>query len=123
MLFDLDSNKISALVFVDYKKAFHLIDHEILLTKLKEYGLESGEVQLFKNYLSYRKQYVQIDGCKSSLKLITNGVPQGSILGPLLFLIFINDLPTEIQECVTDIYADDTTLSTSGTPNDHMLTI
>ena len=96
-------------VYMDLSKAFDTINHKILLTKLKHYGIANTEIQWFTNYLTNRFQYVTHNNIKSSLKEITTGVPQGSILGPLLFIIYINDLPS-----VTDLniiqYADDTCL-------------
>ena len=113
VLFDLDNDKVTGLVFVDYKKAFDLIDHHLLLTKLGAIGIGEDYLPLFTDYMNGRKQYVNIDGCHSSIRDITLGVPQGSILGPVLFLIFINDLPSALQDTVADIYADDTTVSYS----------
>ncbi|KAL9978815.1 hypothetical protein ACROYT_G016381 [Oculina patagonica] len=113
ILFDLDSDKVTGIVFVDYKKAFDLIDHQLLLTKLGAIGVGEDYLPLFTDYMNGRKQYVNIDGCHSSIRDITLGVPQGSILGPVLFLIFINDLPSALQDTVADIYADDTTVSYS----------
>ena len=114
LFFDLDENKVTGLVFIDYKKAFDLINHDILLAKLRGYGIGERDLKRIGNYLTGRSQYVNIDGTLSQSKPVHLGVPQGSVLGPLLFLVFINDLPTAVGHSVVDIYADDTTLSYSS---------
>ena len=101
-------------MFIDYKRAFDLIDHGLLLEKLKACGVRDNELELLRSYLSGRTQYVDINGCHSSPRTVSAGVPQGSILGPILFLLFINDLPSAAQHSTVDIYADDTTLSLSS---------
>ena len=95
------------------KKAFDLIDHGLLLEKLKTYGVGDNELDLQRSYLSGRTQYVHINGCHSSPRTLLAGVQQGSIFGPILFLLFINDLSSAAQYSAIDIYADDTTLSLS----------
>ena len=86
---DMDMGKIPISVFLDLLKAFDTLDHTILLEKLKLYGICGNELKLFKNYLTKRKQYVQFESTKSSFENILTGVPQGSISGPLLFVIYI----------------------------------
>jgi len=100
-------------IFCDLRKAFDTVDHKILLKKLKQFGLEGAELEWFRSYLSNRKQFVFFEGKCSSLLEILLGVPQGSILGPLLFLIYINDLPLA-SSLLSSLFADDTTLSASG---------
>ena len=122
LLFNLDNDKVTGLVFIDYKKAFDLIDHKLLLSKLKALGVGERSLPMFRDYMSGRRQFVNIDGYYSTQRALTLGVPQGSILGPILFLVFINDLPAALQHSVVDIYADDTTISYSthymAAPND-----
>ena len=101
-------------MFIDYKKAFDLIDNGLLLDKLKAYGVRDNELDLLRSYLSGRTQYVHINDCHSSPRTLSAGVPEGSILGPILFLLFINDLSSTAQHSTVDIYADDTTLSLSS---------
>ena len=100
-------------VFCDLRKAFDTVDHKILLKKMKKIGITGMELEWFRNYLTNRKQYVVINGICSSPNILKIGVPQGSILGPLLFLLYINDLPI-CSELFTLLFADDTTLLASS---------
>ena len=118
LLSDMDKDQVSGLVFVDYKKALNSIDHDILLSKLEAYGIISRELMLLTNYLKGRRSSVVINGVQSEYRQITRGAPQGSVLGPLLFIIFVNDLPNSVSQSIVDIYADDTTLSTSAVVSD-----
>ena len=89
----LENNEIPSSIFLDTSKEFDTIDHKIQLNKLYMYGIRGTTQNWFKNYLSERYQYVSINNCSSSLQKIKCGVPQGSILGPILFLLYINNLP------------------------------
>ena len=104
-----DPSEYTLAVFCDLSKAFDVINHKILLHKLKSYGIRGLANDWFSSYLSNRTQFVEIDGQNSSRKQIMCGVPQGSILGPLLFLLYVNDIH---QACESSIlsFADDTTL-------------
>ncbi len=106
----LDKGEIPFVIFLDLSKAFDTLDHSILTEKLQYYGVHSTELELFKNYLSDRQQYVDIEGTKSSMQKITTGVPQGSILGPLLFIIYMNDICHASDYFDPILYADDTSL-------------
>lgn len=107
---DLDNKKCSVAIFMDLSKAFDTLDHDILLTKLQHYGIKNIELQWFHSYLTGRSQFVEINGAKSDMSTITTGVPQGSILGPLLFLIYMNDIPEASILFKSILYADDTSL-------------
>ena len=109
----LDKGETNLTVFLDIKKAFNTTDHEILLNKLNYYGIFDTELQVFESYLCNRKQCCNINGYKSSVKTIKYGVPQGSILEPLPFIIYMNDLPKCIDNAHITVYADDTSSSTT----------
>ena len=97
-------------VFTDLSKAFDTVDHQILLKKLSLYGVKGKSLEWFESCLSERKQYIEVEGQKSSFLNITCGVPQGSILGPLLFLLYINDLYKASNIITPVMFADDTNL-------------
>ena len=107
-------------VFLDLKKAFDFVDHIILLNKLSLYTTNSPFVSLFKSYLELRSQSVYVKGEYSNEGIVRCGIPQGSILGPLLFSIFISDLSLHItrNKVNYDMFADDTSLNTSDKDTD-----
>ena len=107
----LNDKKTTATVFIDLKKAFDTIDHEILLRKFDLYGLVGPCKNWMKSFLSNRKQCVEVNGVRSKLSDIKYGVPQGSILGPLLFIIYINDLPKACNSSDVFLFADDTNIA------------
>ena len=88
-----------------------MVDHSLLLLKIARYGVRGMELKWFTDYLYERRQRVCVENAKSDWATIRRGVPQGSILGPLLFIIYANDLPQAVQHCFIQRYADDTTLS------------
>ena len=98
-------------VFIDLRKAFDTVNHSILLSKLKQYGVRGSVLSLFEDYLTGRYQYVVVNGKCSEMKPVTIGVPQGSVLGPIIFLIYMNDLPDVSLESKFSLFADDTTLT------------
>ena len=109
-----DKGLFSGVTFIDLKKAFDTVDHDILIAKLRLYGVEGMELDWFISYLSNRKQCCKVNGNISKIQDIKCGVPQGSCLGPLLFLIYINDLPFALHRTKVTMYADDTSISYSS---------
>ena len=97
-------------LFLDFSKAFDTVNHEILFMKLEHYGVRGSSLDLFKSYLNGRKQFVEYNGVSSSKSTIVCGVPQGSILGPLLFLVYINDLAHASDKIFSILFADDSNL-------------
>ena len=96
------------------RKAFDSVYHEVLLKKLVAIGCSDNALAWFKSYFCFRKQYTEIGGNKSNIKSTSSGVPQGSVLGPLLFTIYINDLASSIKSGNIVMFADDATLYVSG---------
>ena len=104
----IDNNLYTCGVFLDLSKAFDTVNHAILLKKLEKYGIRGLPLKWFHDYLDNRKQYVSLGNVESQLQAITCGIPQGSTLGPLLFLLYINDLPNCSDQLKFKIFADDT---------------
>ena len=110
----LDNNNMTCGIFIDLSKAFDTVNHDILIGKLEHYGIRGKALDLIRSYLNDREQYAIIDKCKSSTKPIRCGVPQGSVLGPLFFILFINDLPNCCPLGNVRIFADDTNVFFHG---------
>ena len=112
---EFEKNKIQIGVCLDLSKAFDTIDHNILINKLNWYGIRGIALEWFTNYLKNRKQFIQYKNIKSSTQMVPCGVPQGSILGPLLFILYINDLANSLTNSKAILFADDTTIYMSST--------
>ena len=110
----LDTGDLVIGVFLDLKKAFDTVDHKILLDKMHAYGIRGNILRWFRSYLTNRSQFVSYDGRQSEIQSITCGVPQGSILGPLLFIIYMNDICNVSELLFTVLYADDTCVVIHG---------
>ena len=110
ILHNMEKGKFCGVVFLDLRKAFDTVDHEILVTKLSKLGINQSTLQWFQSYLSNRKQRTSCGNELSDSLPITVGVPQGSILGLLLFIIYIDNLPTTVTYSKILLYADDTVI-------------
>ncbi len=111
ILKNMDDGYVTGVIFLDLKKAFDTVNHNILLQKLKHHGVDNNELSWFQSYLNNRSQSVSVNSTLSDFEPINIGIPQGSILGPLLFILFVNCLPKAVDtKCKTVMYADDTSL-------------
>ena len=104
MLENIDKGLITGLIFLDLSKAFDTLDHSIMLDKLSSLGMNRSTVQWFRSYLTMLTQSVCTNGILSEPQPISFGVPQGSVLGPLLFIIYINDIPVAVQSCNVKLF-------------------
>ena len=107
---DIDRGNVNAVVFIDLKKAFDTVDHSILLEKLSLYAIRGIELEWFRSYLNGRQQCCKVNGHISKIESLRYGVPQGSCLGPLPSLMYINDLPLSLDNAKVTMYADDTSI-------------
>ena len=110
----LERKQIAVLLLLDFSKAFDMVDHNILLRKLEHYGIRGVCLSWFQSYLSNRQQYVAVDNCASEKHTLKYAVPQGSILGPTLFILYINDLPNIDRFTEYIFFADDANLIITG---------
>ena len=117
----LNNGNMTCGIFIDLSKAFDTVNHEILIDKLNHYGIRGKALDLIKSYLGSREQFTSIDKCKSEKRPINCGVPQGSVLGPLFFILFINDLPNCCPLGNFRIFADDTNVFVHGNNIDELI--
>ena len=117
----MDTGKCVVGVFLDLKKAFDTVDHSILLEKLETYGIRGRTLKWFESYLSNLLQYVDYNNCTSKKQIITHGVPQGSILGPLLFILYMNDFTRASDLLFSILLADDTSVFIEGTQYENII--
>lgn len=110
----LDDKQIIGVVFLDFKRAFETIDRRLLLLKLKKYGFDCEVLKWFSEYLSDREQVTKFNNCTSSKSRTTHGVPQGTVLGPTLFVLYLNDIVNRISKCKIQLFADDTLIYVVG---------
>ena len=108
---NIDSKKLNLTIFLDLRKAFDTVDHEIMVKKLWKYGMRGNTGSWFQSYLDQRKQYCSENGQRSMASEVTCGIPQGSCLGPLLFIIYLNDFEKCLRFSKASVYADDTTVT------------
>jgi retron-type reverse transcriptase len=111
----IDEGKYSIGIFLDLSKAFDTIDHKILIKKLENYGIRGVAKEWFENYLHNRKQIVKYNGVQSEEMIILSGIPQGSVLGPFLFILYINDIQYCSELISIVLFADDTNILYSHT--------
>ena len=110
----MNKKQIALLLLIDFSKAFDMVDHDILIRKLEHYGIRGTALNWFKSYLNNRQQFVSVNGSDSTTTNMKYGVPQGSILGPLLFIIYINDIPNISKFAKFILYADDANIIITG---------
>ena len=111
ILHNMDGGKVTGVKFLDLNKALDTVDHGILLRKLSRLGMDNVALEWFSSFLTNRSQITYCNGAYSDLTPISLGIAQGSILGPLLFICYMNDLPDVLKHCNVTIYADDTVIS------------